>query len=186
MCTFQISLPDFTDSSSTSSLWLCRALLFFLVVLRFVACGAFAFGAGGDLGEGDDFFLPVRPRLGDASRLLVCPAWLRVPTLGIVCDNWMMGAERSDSFDAQKRWTGFVAVRGVAKLGVVVAHFMVVGRWSSSSECAEQSPKTKISHFTSTGWLVKIQRVYNGSEIFCTSVFPLRETQMCDIVAGYY
>ena len=46
----------------------------FLVVLRFVACGAFAFGAGGNLGEGDDFFLPVRPRLGDASTLLACPA----------------------------------------------------------------------------------------------------------------
>jgi len=70
-----------------------------------------------------------------------------------------MGAERSNIFDAQKRSTGFVAVRGVAKLSVVVAHFMVVGRWSSSSERVEQSPKTKISHFTSTGWLVKIQRV---------------------------
>ena len=47
----------------------------FLVVLHFVACGAFAaFGAGGNLGEGDDFFLPVRPRLGDASWLLACPA----------------------------------------------------------------------------------------------------------------
>ena len=84
---------------------------------------------------------------------------MRVPTLGIVCDNRMMGAERSDSFDAQKRSIGFVAVRGVGKLGVVVANFMVVGRWSSSSECVEQLPKTKISHFTSTGWLVKIQRV---------------------------
>ena len=40
-----------------------------------VARGAFAaFRAGGDLGEGDNFFLPVRPHLGDASRLLVCPA----------------------------------------------------------------------------------------------------------------
>ena len=64
--------------SSAFAVFLLAVLCFavFLVVLRFVACGAFdvAFGAGGDLGAGDDFFLPVRPRLGDASSLLACPA----------------------------------------------------------------------------------------------------------------
>ena len=155
----------FLGSSAFAVLLLVARCAVFLVVLRFVACGAFAcgafaFGAGGDSREGDNFFLPaVRPRLGDASRLLVCPACLRVPTLGIVCDNRMMGAERRGLFDAQKRSTGVVAVRCVAKLSVVVVHIMVVGRWSSSSERVEQSPKTKISHFPSTGWLVKMQRV---------------------------
>ena len=68
----------FLGSSAFAVLLLLAAVscfAVFLVVLRFVACGAFAFGAGGDLREGDNFFLPVRPRLGgDASRLLVCPA----------------------------------------------------------------------------------------------------------------
>ena len=78
---------------------------------------------------------------------------MRVPTLGIVCDNRMMGAERSDIFDAQKRSTGFVAVRGVAKLSVVVAHFMVVGRWCSSSERVEQSPKQRsVTSHQQDGW----------------------------------
>ena len=65
----------FLGSSAFAVLLLVARCAVFLVVLRFVACGAFAaFGAGGDLGEGDDFFLPVRrPRHGDASSLLACP-----------------------------------------------------------------------------------------------------------------
>ena len=56
-----------------------------------------------------------------------------------------MGAERSNSLDAQKRSTGLVAVHGVAKMGVVVAHFMVVGRWCSTSERGKPSPKLNSS-----------------------------------------
>ena len=76
-----LCLRFFLGSSAFALLLLVAVSRFavFLVVLRFVACGAFAcgafaFGAGGDLGEGDDFFLPVRPGLGDASSLLACPA----------------------------------------------------------------------------------------------------------------
>ena len=65
----------------------------------------------------------------------------------------MMGAERSDSLDAQKRSTGLVAVRCLAKMGVVVAHFMVVGRWCSSSESVEQSPKQRsVTSHQQDGW----------------------------------
>ena len=71
------AVPAFFLASSAFAVLLLVAVsrfAVFLVVLRFVACGAFAaFGAGGDLGEGDDFFLPVRPHLGDASSLLACP-----------------------------------------------------------------------------------------------------------------
>ena len=65
----------------------------------------------------------------------------------------MMGAERSDSLDAQKRSTGLVAVHGVAKMGVVDAHFMVVGRRFSSRECVEQSPKQRsVTSHQQDGW----------------------------------
>ena len=65
----------------------------------------------------------------------------------------MMSAERSDSLDAQKRSTGLVAMRCLAKMGVVVAHFMVVGRWCSSSESVEQSPKQRsVTSHRQDGW----------------------------------
>ena len=57
-----------------------------------------------------------------------------------------MGTERRDSVDAQKRSTGLVAVRGVAKMGVVVAHFMVVGRWCSSNALSNRQNKDQSLH----------------------------------------
>ena len=64
------------ELSVVAGFWGSSAVVFAVfLVLRFFASGAFAaFGAGDDLGVGDDFFLPVRPRLGDASSLLACPA----------------------------------------------------------------------------------------------------------------
>ena len=65
----------------------------------------------------------------------------------------MMGAERSDSLDVQKRSAGLVGVRCLAEMGVVVAHFMVVGRWGSSSESVEQSPKQRsVTSHQQDGW----------------------------------
>ena len=78
----------------------------------------------------------------------------------------MMGAEWSNSLDAQKRSTGLVAVRSVAKMGVVVAHFMVVGRWCSSSESVEQSPKQRsVTSHQQDGW-TKFSVYRTGADYF--------------------
>ena len=74
------SVAAFFLGSSAFAVFLLAVSRFavFLVVWRFLGgAGAFAFfRAGGDFGEGDEFFfLLVRPRLGgDATSLLACPA----------------------------------------------------------------------------------------------------------------